>query len=91
MDHWELIMDWAIFRQIVEHFQVYPTLDAFFSAETAQLPCFMTWIPDGRVVARNALEAAWNPVTYVFPPVPMMLKVLHQIREQGIKAILIYP
>ena len=89
--HWELMLDRDLFRQILEHFQVFPTLDAFASRQTHQLPRYMSWFPDSRAVARDAMIAKWDSVTYLFPPVPLLLKVLQKIRAEGCKAILVCP
>ena len=70
---------------------VYPTLDAFASSQTAQLPRFISWYPESRAVARDALLAVWDPVTYLFPPIPLMTRVLQEVQSQGVEAILICP
>ena len=91
MDHWEVMLDRDIFKEVVEHFMVYPTLDAFASSKTAQMPRFMSWYPESRAVARDALLAVWDPVTYLFPPIPLMMRVLQEVQSQGVEAILICP
>ena len=91
MDHWEVMLDRDIFKEVVEHFMVYPTLDAFASGKTAQLPRFMSWYPESGAVTRDALLAVWDPVTYLFPPIPLMMRVLQEVQSQGVEAILICP
>lgn len=72
-------------------FQVCPTLDAFASQDTARLPRYMSWFPDQNAVAQDALLHPWDEMTYLFPPVPMLSKVLKLVREQSIEAVLICP
>ena len=91
LSQWEFRLTRELFRQILDTFQLYPTLDAFASRATAQLPRYMTWYPDKFAVARDALLHAWDPVTYLFPPVPLLLKVLQRVRDQRIRAVLVCP
>ena len=88
---WEFFLckDW--FDYIINAFQVRPTLDAFASQKTARLPRYMSWFPDSKAVAQDALLNPWDEVTYLFPPVPLLSKVLKLVREQGIEAVLIIP
>ena len=72
-------------------FQVSPTLDVFASRNTARLDRYMTWYPDKQAVAQDALLHPWDEVSYLFPTVPLLPKVLKMVREQGISAILVCP
>ena len=69
--------------------QVVPTLDAFASQRCHQLPRFMTWDTEDRALAVNALVQQWDQVTWLFPPVPLILEVLRIVEEQQIEAVLI--
>ena len=91
LSQWEFRLRQDLFLQILETFQIWPTLDAFASKATTQMPRYMTWYPDQGAVARDALLQEWDPVTYLFPPVPLMLKVLQRVRDQGIRAVLVCP
>ena len=91
MDHWEIYLDRHVFEYVLETFQLSPTLDAFASRLTTQLPRYMTWFSDSCAVARDAMLATWDPVTYLFPPTPMISKVIQKVEVQGIRAILICP
>ena len=42
-------------------------------------------------MARDALLAPWDPVTYLFPPTPLIPKVIQRLKEVHIRAILICP
>ena len=91
LSQWEFRLRQDLFLQILETFQIWPTLDAFASKATTKMPRYMTWYPDQGAVARDALLQEWDPVTYLFPPVPLMLKVLQRVRDQGIRAVLVCP
>ena len=91
LSQWEFYLCPDLFMLILETFQVTPTLDAFASRDTAQLPRYMSWFPDRYAVAQDALLHPWDQVTYLFPPVPLLLKVLRLVREQKIRAILVCP
>ena len=71
--------------------QVRPTLDVFASRETARLERYMTWYPDSQAVAQDAMLHPWDEMSYLFPPVPLMVKVLRLVREQKISALLVCP
>ena len=91
MGRWEFMLDKDLFAKILDTFQVSPTLDAFASRETAQLKRYMTWFQDPQAVASDALLHSWDKVTYLFPPVPLLLKVLQKVQTQKIRAVLICP
>ena len=91
LSQWEIFLIPDIFYYILGVFQVQPTLDAFASRETHQLPRYMSWYPDSMAVAQDALLHQWDSTTFLFPPVPLLLKVLRLVREQGITAVLVCP
>ena len=51
----------------------------------------MTWEEDPRVTAINTLDYYWDPVTWLFPQVPLIPLALEGVLEQQIMANLIYP
>ena len=72
-------------------FQIWLTLDAFTSRGSHQIPRYMTWEEDSRATAINPLDYYWDPVTWLFPPVPLIPLALEGVLEQQIKVILICP
>ena len=91
MTQWMFMLDKEVFRSILDYFSLHPTLDAFACRYSAQLPRYMSWHKDQQAVAQDALLSPWDPVTYLFPPVPLLPKVIRRIRDQKIRAILICP
>ena len=91
IEHWEFVLKRDLFNQIVLEFDIFPTLDVFASRNTAQLPRYMSLYKDSMAVAQDAMINPWDRVSYVFPPAPMMLKVLQKIRQEPISVILISP
>ena len=91
LDQWEFRLDREVFKSILDHFDLQPSLDAFACHYSAQLPRYMTWHRDPQAVAQDALLAPWDPVTYLFPPVPLLPKVIRKIKDMGIRAILVCP
>ena len=79
------------FWRICHRLQVWPTLDAFTSRGSHQIPRYMTWEQDSRATAVNTLDYYWDPVTWLFPPVPLIPLALEGVLEQQIEAILICP
>ena len=88
---WDFQLRRREFRRICCQFQVKPTLDAFATSRTNQLSRYMTWERDESAVGQNCLDYYWDPVTWLFPPVPLIPAVLREVEEQQIEAILICP
>ena len=78
-------------RSSIANFKVAPTLDAFASAKAHKLPRYFSWEPDHQALGRDSLLYSWDPLTYLFPPVPLIPKILNKVREERIEAILICP
>ena len=91
LDHWEFYLNRDIFSFVLETYSVFPTLDAFASQDTCRLPRYMTWFEDQHAVARDALLHPWDKCTYLFPPVPLLPRVIQKVREENIRAVLIVP
>ena len=66
-------------------------LDAFTSSRSHQIPRYMIWEEDCKAMEINALDYYWDPVTWLFPPVPLIPLALERVLEQQIKEILICP
>ena len=91
MTQWMLRLGKRVFRSILDYFSLQPTLDAFAFRYSAQLPRYMSWHRDQQAVAQDALLSPWDPVTYLFPPVPLLPKVIRKIKDQRIRVILVCP
>ena len=91
LDRWNFRLEWRVFSSILHHFNIKPNLDAFTCRFSAQLPRFMSWYPDPLAVAQDALLQPWDPVTYLFPPVPLLQKVIQRINDHKVRAILVCP
>ena len=91
LNQWEFYLRPNLFAYILRELQVFPTLDAFASRNTTQLERYMSWFPDSQAVAQDALLHQWDETTYLFPPVPLIPKVLRLVREQEISAVLVCP
>ena len=51
----------------------------------------MTWERDESVVGQNCFNFHWDPVTWLFPLVPLLAAALQEVEEQQIEVILICP
>ena len=91
VSQWTFMLKRDMFSQILDHFHLQPTLDAFACRWSAQLPRYMSWHRDPLAVAQDALLAPWDPVTYLFPPVPLLPKVVRKVKGERLRAILICP
>ena len=88
---WEFKLNPILFSTIMTHFDLQPTLDSFASSETRQLPRYMSWDYEEDALGRDALLCRWDEVTYCFPPIPLIPKVMNKIRDEKIDAILVCP
>ena len=88
---WDFKLALTEFQRICWRLQVWPTLDAFASRESHQIPRYMTWEEDSRAMTINALDYYWDPETWLFPMVPLIPLALEGVLEQQIEAILICP
>ena len=79
------------FWRVCHRLQVWPTLDAFASRGTHQVTKYMTWDIDPYAVATNTLDYYWDPITWLFPLVPLISLALERVLEQQIMVILIWP
>ena len=91
INQWEFQLSRDVFHLVLDHFHLNPTLDVFASRETKMLPRYMTWYPDQEAVARDALLHPWDPVSYAFPPVPLILKSLQKLEKEKITLVMILP
>jgi hypothetical protein len=91
LSRWDFKLAPSEFRRVCHRLQVWPTLDAFASKRCHQIPRYMTWEEDTRATATNALDYYWDPITWLFPPVPLIPLALERVLEQQIEAILICP
>ena len=64
-------------------------MDAFVSKGAHQMVRYMTWDKDPKAVATNTLDYCWDPITWLFPPVPLIPLALERVLQQQIMAILI--
>ena len=69
-----------------------PEIDLFASLATHQLTKYMSWKPDPKAIAVNALQTSWtHTFPYAFPPFKLIGKTLNKIRYHHISAIIVTP
>ena len=51
----------------------------------------MSWSADSQAVAQNAMMHPWDRVSYLFPPTPLLLRVLQKFREELISGVIVLP
>ena len=69
-----------------------PQIDLFASTKSAQLPKFIAWGDAPAAEAFDALSLQWTfSLAYVFPPIPLIPRVIAKIRRSHGKFILITP
>ncbi len=69
-----------------------PTCNVFASALTAKNKTYISWRQDSGARARDAfLTEDWTGFPYLFPPTPLMPRVLGEIRRRKLSCILVAP
>ena len=69
-----------------------PHVDLFATSENAKLPVFVSPLPEDTAWKVDALSFSWkNLWAYLYPPVPLLPEVLHQISQTTCEVVLIAP
>jgi len=96
LDFWEFFVCRDVFDYIVDFFKakygVTPTCDVFASDRTKRMETYVSWKQDPLALGRDAfLLQDWTPLPYLFPPTPLLARVLREVELRKTKAILIAP
>ena len=92
IDFWEFSLCQQVFDSVVDFFKVTPTCDIFASKRTAKMIPYCTWEQDPNALGRDAfLLPNWTPIPYIFPPTPLLTRVVREVELRKTKAILIAP
>ena len=60
---------------------LYPTVDAFAFRLSTRLSRYMSWRADSLAVGQDAMLHKCDKVTYLFQPVPLILRVLQKFSQ----------
>ncbi|XP_056009342.1 uncharacterized protein LOC130051435 [Ostrea edulis] len=86
---WELHP--AVFQEICLKWDR-PHIDLFATHLNCKLPTFVSPIPDNKALVVDAMSFDWKGMfSYMFPPFRLLPKILHKIRVEICKTILIAP
>ncbi|XP_072017157.1 uncharacterized protein [Amphiura filiformis] len=89
-DETEWMLDREIFRDLCLEFK--PTIDLFASRNNAQLPRYVSWLPDPGAEAVDALCLDWGTLDfYAFPPFCLIGRCLQKIIQDEAEGLLIVP
>ena len=67
-------------------------IELFATSLNYTLETFVSSVPDQKAWAVDAMTISWKPMfNYIFPPFRLLHRILHKIREDGCKTILIAP
>ena len=93
--HMTLPTEWTIAHQAltpVWNHWFKPDVDLFATKFSKRLPIYVSPVPDPQAWAVDALSLPWGPLlSYAFPPLPILGKVLRKAREEQATLILIAP
>lgn len=89
--HTEWMLDTNIFKSLCIKFGK-PSIDMFASRSNAQLPQYISYLPDPQAVAVDAFHHKWDKYIYLFPPFILINRVLRKIIEDKTpRALIIVP
>ncbi|XP_038049749.1 uncharacterized protein LOC119723256 [Patiria miniata] len=87
--------EWQLHPKVVQtlfNLMDRPNIDLFASPMNNQLPVYCTRVMDPKAWAVNALTIDWTDMyAYAYPPISILSRVLHKIREEPCKVMLIAP
>ena len=88
--------EWSLHGRVVN--QVFfrwgrPLIDLFASVHNYKIKTFCSLLPTPLALSSNAFTVDWGrfALVYAYPPLAILLKVLHKIRRDQARAILIAP
>ena len=80
-DNIEWTLDKNVFDNIVRLYGL-PEIDLFASRLNAQLPIYVSWMPDPTAWAVDAFTLDWGRMNfYAFPPFSLVPRCLQKIRQ----------
>lgn len=81
-----------VFHLICQRWGI-PDVDLFASRLNHKLPLYVSRARDPKALATDALVAPWKgfQLLYLFPPLPLLPRVLKRVKMEGVPAILIAP
>ena len=69
-----------------------PQVDLFASKFSSRLPIYVSPVPDPQAWAVDAFSIPWSSLlSYAFPPIPILGKVLRKAREDNARMVLVAP
>jgi hypothetical protein len=90
-DSSEWKLDTQIFHNICHNFGL-PSVDLFASLACHQLPKYMSYKPDPKAVAVDALQQNWtHTFAYAFPPFKLIARTLKKAQKHHSSMIIITP
>ncbi|XP_073409036.1 uncharacterized protein [Dendrobates tinctorius] len=92
MDSGEWSLHPEIFCQICQRWRT-PEVDLMASHLNTKVPNFMARTHDPRSLGADALVQDWSQfrLLYIFPPLPLIARVVRKIKQEGVPTILIAP
>jgi hypothetical protein len=86
--------DWMLYQEAFRRLQIlWPMkVDLFAAAWNAQLPQFVSWIPQPNAMAVNAFAISWKDLHgYLFPPFALIPRCLTKITKERSEVVLVCP
>ena len=91
-DDTEWSLDHAVFDNLVARWGK-PDINLSATRLNTKLPCYVSWKPEPEAVAVDAFTLDWSKynLVYCFPPFSVIGKVLQQLIQTQVRAILVLP
>ena len=90
-DNKEWMLNKQAFENIIKQFGA-PEIDLFASRLNAQLPRFISWLPEPEAENVNAFTVDWGPLKfYAFPPFCLISKCLSKVLTDNATGLIVVP
>jgi hypothetical protein len=86
--------DWMLYQEAFRLLHnLWPMqVDLFAAAWNAQLPQFVSWMPQPNAMAVNAFSISWSTLQgYLFPPFALIPRCLAKIKKERAEMVLVCP
>ena len=96
INFWEFSLKEEYFENMVFFFKdltgISPTCDVFSSRDTARMSNYCSWRRDPLAMGQDAfLVKDWTPFPYLFPPTPLLQRVLREVATRRTRCLLVAP
>lgn len=88
-DRHEYTISNEVFNSLIANIPFKPTIDLFASRLNHKLPIYSSYLPDPYASYVDSFSFPWKDNSYIFPPIPLIAKVMKKIISESINNVLL--